>query len=187
MKKGFSLIELMVVICIVGILAVVAVPNFKRLQAKSSQVEAKNVLADYYQSATLFFNEYNSYSADWTMLGYNPAGSLHYRITTLGQGSPMSWPTGFSGIPGMYSGGSYFTCVDSVAGNCPAVPDSSNNNYKAKFTELSFGPVAPIAAPVSTANSFLAIATTQFPNVTGKDEWTIDHQQTLVNSTVGLP
>lgn len=47
-QKGFSLVELMIVVGIIGILATLALPRFKQFQAKAKMGEAKNILSHIY-------------------------------------------------------------------------------------------------------------------------------------------
>ena len=54
-KKGFTLIELMIVVAIIGILAAIAIPNFLRFQAKSKQSEAKTNLGGIFTAEIAYF------------------------------------------------------------------------------------------------------------------------------------
>ena len=61
MQRGFTLIELMIVVAIIGILAAIAIPNFTRFQAKSKQSEAKTNLKAIFTSAKSYFAEHDTY------------------------------------------------------------------------------------------------------------------------------
>jgi type IV pilus assembly protein PilA len=75
-QKGFTLIELMIVVAIIGILAAIAIPNFLRYQAKSRQSEAKTNLSAIFVSQTAFFGEQGRYSG-FNEIGYTLAGNTN--------------------------------------------------------------------------------------------------------------
>ena len=86
-KKGFTLIELMIVVAIIGILAAIAIPNFLKFQAKSKQSEAKSNLSAIFTGQTAYYGEYNNYS-NFTAINWSPSGTPRYRYTLSGWGTP---------------------------------------------------------------------------------------------------
>jgi prepilin-type N-terminal cleavage/methylation domain-containing protein len=82
--RGFTLIELMIVVAIIGILAAIAIPNFMTYQAKARQSEAKVGLGGIFTTATSYFAENNTYSVLPSGLGYAPAGSPKYTFSYNG-------------------------------------------------------------------------------------------------------
>ena len=60
-EKGFTLIELMIVVVIIGILAALAIPRFMRATTKSKQSEARQVLKQIYSMQRAYRQEYNTY------------------------------------------------------------------------------------------------------------------------------
>ena len=60
-EKGFSLVELMIVVGIIGILATLAVPKFQQFQAKAKMTEAKNMLTQIHSLEESYFLDNNTY------------------------------------------------------------------------------------------------------------------------------
>ena len=80
--KGFTLIELMIVVAIIGILAAIAIPNFIRYQAKAKQSEAKTNLGAIFSEEVCYFGARDTYGTKQS-IGWVPAGTPRYHYSVI--------------------------------------------------------------------------------------------------------
>ena len=78
LMKGFTLIELMIVVAIIGILAAIAIPNFIKFQARSKQSEAKANMKAMFTAEKAFFQEKDRFSTYVGEVGFAPERNNRY-------------------------------------------------------------------------------------------------------------
>ncbi|MDO8812681.1 MAG: type IV pilin protein [Gallionella sp.] len=78
--KGFSLIELMVAVAIIGILAAVAIPSYQSHVVKGNRAAAQAFMVDVANREKQYLLDARSYAADLATLGMTPPTdvSKHY-------------------------------------------------------------------------------------------------------------
>lgn len=83
-QKGFTLIELMIVVAIIGILAAIAIPNFLSYQCKAKQSEAKSNLGSLRTNMEAYFAEFDVYPSTTTAVGFETKGTARYTYSITG-------------------------------------------------------------------------------------------------------
>ena len=151
LQKGFTLIELMIVVAIIGILAAVAIPAYQDYIARAQVSEAVSLLGSGKTPLTEYFNDKGTWpSAAASVMGNT--GGKYTSIIAFGNGSPatgnaftisLQATMKSSGVNAnitgkgvqLYTtnGGKIWTCATSGGAVVAFTPNAANGALDAKY------------------------------------------------------
>ncbi len=179
-NKGFSLIELMVVVAIIAILSTIAIPSYQMFQAKARQKEGFALMGGYYSAAHAARAEYSQFPGNWVGTGFAPTGTLNYNLRSADNG-------GFT-LPYMQT-----TDAACVTGTAACACGGACMNFKewkmgiVGMAGLNLGYANPMTAAATAGNTFLiAVAGVPSTKSANIDEYKMDHEKTVEMVTDGL-
>jgi len=127
--EGFTLIELMIVVAIIAILAMIAIPQYRKFQLKSKTSEAKTNLGAIASAEEAFAATYGQYAqCSAAPTGVTPDSTKHaWAVANAGQGFDL---IGFKPAGDVYY-------VYGVTQGAPAAPAASGSNMANDATTYS--------------------------------------------------
>lgn len=203
-SRGFTLIELMVTVAIVGVLGTLAIPNYLRFQARAKQSEAKTNLRAIYTAEKLVFQETSTYACGFqgqsascrAVLNWSPERGNRYAYSLVA--TPANWQTRLTaGLTPPASGTVYDGIGGDVFGARMAFSGGGNVSVSGKQVlasgaadAVTFSPAAGVTAPPSAAayvagprGSFSVVAVGNIDSETnGIDKWFISSEAATVTA-----
>ena len=135
-RKGFTLIELMIVVVIIGILAALAIPRFMAAAKKSKVSEAKTVLKQIWEAAESYYQEMGAYPPCDPADGSSTGTPWDFNDASTKAGS-VTW----NRVPGMMvdkpSGYPRFTYRITQSGPTFEAIAFSSNSYDKSLNDVS--------------------------------------------------
>jgi type IV pilus assembly protein PilA len=144
-QAGFTLIELMIVVAIIGLLAALAIPNFVKFQARARQSEAKSNLKSCFTAEKSYYGDKQVYVNDASIVGCSPEWNNRYSYYLGGAGTEERLNVG---APTLVQGATNMTNLQGSGGTI----GFDESKYGAGYGAIIWSSALPAGPVVRTIN-----------------------------------
>jgi len=82
-RRGFTLIELVIVLLLIGILSGLAIHTYRMMINKARMTQAKSVLTHLTKTETTYFSDHDRYTDNVTLLDFDPVKYPFYQVSVV--------------------------------------------------------------------------------------------------------
>lgn len=118
--KGFSLMELLVVVTIIGILAAIAFPSYQQYLIRGNRAAAKALMMDIANREHQLFLASKQYSNALCPVLNELAGKYTCAITVANAATPPTFLVTFTAVPGSLQASDGDLTIDNTGAKTPA-------------------------------------------------------------------
>jgi len=105
-KRGFTLIEIALVLVLIGILATMALYTYRMMVNKARMTQAKTVLGHLTKTEATYFSIYDRYTDNVLLLDFDPVKYDYYKVSVVLDNDAKNY-TGIATGAGIMSGDSW--------------------------------------------------------------------------------
>jgi type IV pilus assembly protein PilE len=123
LQRGFTLVEIMIVIAVIGILSAIAFPSYQDYLIKGRRAAAQSHLMEIAQQQQQYLLDARAYAADLTTLNLTTPTdiSTYYQISvTASEGPPPSFTITATPVSGSAQASDVTLSIDNTGNKLPA-------------------------------------------------------------------
>jgi prepilin-type N-terminal cleavage/methylation domain-containing protein len=112
-RRGFTLIEIAIVLMLIGILAVMAISAYRMMINKARMTQAKTVLGHLTKTEATYFSDHERYTDNIVLLNFDPVKYNYYEVSVVLDNDALNY-TGIATGVGVMAGDRWYVTKDII-------------------------------------------------------------------------